>query len=109
MDFIFKCHRQTVLNTEKIYKINSIKFNTLYNTFATCGADGKLIIWDNKQKCKLSEIFFTNSPNITQLQYSECGNYLAYSSGYQEDSTINKVQLAIKYLSSKEKKGEKFV
>ncbi len=98
-----------MLNTKKIYRINSIKFNNLYNTFATCGADGKLIIWDNIHKCKLSEISFIGSPNITEMQYSDCGNFLAYSSGNEENSTINKVQLGINYLKKKEKKGEKFV
>jgi WD40 repeat protein len=109
MDFIFRCHIRTVINTKKIYRINSIKFNNLYNTFATCGADGKLIIWSNLQKCKLSEISFDDSPNITEIQYSDCGNFLAYSSGNELNSKLNKVQLGINYLMKKEKKGEKIV
>ena len=37
--YAFKCHRRKENETELIFPVNAIAFNSIYNTFATGGSD----------------------------------------------------------------------
>jgi len=91
-------------NNDVIFRINGLKFNHVYGTFATCGSDGKVFIWDKKSRSKLTEFSMVNFPNITEIQYSNCGDFIAYACGNENNRKDTKVLLGLKYLTSKEKK-----
>jgi len=82
-DFCFKCHRDEVKGATKadVYSVNGISFNIQYNTFATFGSDGMLIVWnkDSKSKYKSSKKF--PAPQ-TAAAFTEDGKLLAYAIGY---------------------------
>ncbi len=82
-DFCFKCHREEQKNATKadVYSVNAITFNQEYNTFATCGSDGTIIIWnkDSKSKYKSSKKF---PCPFTASCFTEDGKLLAYAVGY---------------------------
>lgn len=61
--------------------MNGIAFNQQYNTFATYGSDGAIIVWnkDTKSKYKSSKKF--PSP-FTAASFTEDGKLLAYAIGY---------------------------
>ena len=63
--------------------MNGIAFNQQYNTFATYGSDGAIIVWnkDTKSKYKSSKKF--PSP-FTAASFTEDGKLLAYAIGYPD-------------------------
>ena len=82
-DFCFKCHREESKQSSKadVYAVNGITFNTLYNTFATYGSDGMIVIWnkDTKSKYKSSKKF---PLPFTASSFTDDGKLLAYAIGY---------------------------
>ena len=82
-DFCFKCHRDEQKNPAKadVFSVNGITFNVLYNTFATYGGEGQMIIWnkDTKSKYKASKKF---PAPLTAAHFTEDGKLLAYACGY---------------------------
>ena len=83
-DFCFKCHREETKQPQPkadVYAVNGITFNTLYNTFATFGSEGSIIIWnkDTKAKYKASKKF---PAPVTASHFAEDGKLLAYAIGY---------------------------
>jgi len=83
LDFCFKCHREETKAPPKseVYSVNGITFNQQFNTFATFGSEGSIIIWnkDTKAKYKASKKF--PSP-FTAAHFTEDGKLLAYAVGY---------------------------
>ena len=82
-DFCFKCHREENKNLGKadVYSVNGITFNQQYNTFATYGSEGAIIVWnkDTKSKYKSSKRF---PASFTSASFTEDGKLLAYAIGY---------------------------
>lgn len=82
-DFCFKCHREENKNQNKadVYSVNGIAFNTQYNTFATYGSDGVIVIWnkDTKSKYRSSKKF---PGAFTAADFTDDGKLLAYAIGY---------------------------
>ena len=83
LDFCFKCHREETKNSPKadVFAVNGITFNTEYNTFASYGSEGSIIIWnkDSKSKYKASKKF---PAPFTAASFTEDGKLLAYAIGY---------------------------
>ena len=85
MDFCFKCHREETKNNNQqladVYSLNGITFNMQYNTFATYGSEGSIIIWnkDTKAKYRASKKF---PAPFTAAHFTEDGKLLAYAIGY---------------------------
>ena len=82
-DFCFKCHREENKNTGRadVYSVNGITFNEQYNTFATYGSDGVIVIWnkDTKSKYRASKKF---PRAFTASDFTCDGKLLAYAIGY---------------------------
>lgn len=82
-DFCFKCHREEPKGQTRadVYSVNGITFNSHYNTFATYGSEGTIIIWnkDTKSKYKASKKF---PGPLTAASFTEDGTLLAYAIGY---------------------------
>ncbi|KAF8954242.1 WD40-repeat-containing domain protein [Flammula alnicola] len=51
--YAFKCHRQTIDDVDHVWPIDSLAFHPVYNTFASAGSDGTVLIWDHKVKKRL--------------------------------------------------------
>ena len=53
-DFCFKCHRNEQKGQPKadVFSLNGITFNEAYNTFATIGSDGVMVMWNKDTKSK---------------------------------------------------------
>ena len=82
-DFCFKCHREEIKQESRadVFTVNGIAFNVQYNTFATYGSDGAIIVWnkDTKSKYKSSKKF---PAPFTAASFTEDGKLLAYAIGY---------------------------
>ena len=82
-DFCFKCHReeQKGINKADVYPVNGIAFNKAYNTFATYGGDGVIVVWnkDTKSKYRSSKKF---PRAFTAADFTEDAKLLAYAIGY---------------------------
>lgn len=82
-DFCFKCHREENKAAQRadVYAVNGITFNTQYNTFATYGSEGAMIVWnkDSKSKYKSSKKF---PAPFTAASFTEDGKLIAYAIGY---------------------------
>lgn len=76
-NFTFKCHR----NGDKIFPVNCLDFNPIYNTFLTAGSDGAFTYWDKDKKQKVKAFKSLNAP-ITAARFSKDGKMMAYAAAY---------------------------
>jgi len=74
--FAFKCHRVK----DTIYSVNNIDFHP-QGTFATCGSDGGLSLWDKDSKQRLKQFALCPSP-VTTCKFNKTGALIAYSTSY---------------------------
>ena len=89
-DFSFKCHRDFSYgnDTAKLYPINDICVNPKYGSVCTVGGDGQYSLWNIEKQSKIGERYnlniVTNNDKtpLTACCYNQCGNILAFSSGY---------------------------
>ena len=81
-DFAFRCHRSVATSTPEVYPVNDIAFNPRYGTFVTVGGDGDYVIWDKDSRSRLKQGSLSTRSPITACDYSNNGDLLAYSSGY---------------------------
>ena len=105
-NFIFRAHRKN--DQSESFLVNQVKVNKIYGTFATCGGDGVLNIWDYVSRSRLKITNFPGNPPITALDFSLDGNIIAYACGddWTEGHTLSKkidTKIALKYLSNAEK------
>ena len=80
--YAFKCHRDS---NGLVYPVNAIDFHPKHrHTFATGGCDGTVVLWDGKNKKKL-----TSTPkfptSISALCFSPDGTELAIASSYTHE------------------------
>ena len=82
-DFCFKCHRNEQKGQPKadVFSLNGITFNELYNTFATIGSDGVMVMWNKDTKSKYKSTKQFPAP-FTSASFSEDGKLIAYAIGY---------------------------
>lgn len=85
--FAFKAHR-TRLPTDPatspgsvVWAVNDIAFHPLYGTFATCGSDGSIIVWDGENRKKIKTFESVGGP-ITAMSFNRTGSMLAYAASY---------------------------
>jgi mRNA export factor len=76
-NFAFKCHRQD----NQVFSVNDIAFHSGYGTFATCGMDGNMIIWDKENRTRVKNFKKMNNP-ITCSTFSKDDKVFAYATGY---------------------------
>eukprot|EP00536_Pseudo-nitzschia_multiseries_P006679 jgi/Psemu1/193637/e_gw1.145.10.1 len=81
--FAFKCHRDS--NSGLVYPVNAIEFHPKHrHTFATGGCDGTVVLWDGRNKKKLTALpAFPTS--ISTMCFSPDGTELAIASSYTHE------------------------
>ena len=87
-NFTYKCHRLTKeQNGEKfsyIYPVNDISFHSGYGTYASCGSDGMVKIWDPYSRKKLWKKEFENG--LSTICFNKDGSKLACGLSYNYDT-----------------------
>ena len=81
--YAFKCHRDT--NGGLVYPVNVIAFHPKHRqTFATGGCDGTVVLWDGRNKKKLTALpAFPTS--ISAMCFSPDGTEIAIASSYTHE------------------------
>jgi len=81
--YAFKCHRDS--NSGLVYPVNAIEFHPRHrHTFATGGCDGTVVLWDGRNKKKLTALpAFPTS--ISAMCFSPDGTELAIASSYTHE------------------------
>lgn len=83
--FSFRCHRvkqpSSGKPSEYLYAVNDLCFHPVYNTLASCGADGTIQIWDKESKLRIRYSKDVGGI-VTSMAFNHSGNLLAYSTGY---------------------------
>lgn len=108
-NFVFRTHRKTdPRDNSDSYFISQLKTNKVYGSFASCGGDGNLFIWDYVSRTRLKMINFPGNPPITAMNFSVDGNIIAYACGddWSEGHALGKkieTKIALRYLSNIEK------
>ena len=75
--YAFKCHRVG----DMVYPVNSIAFHPVLGTFATGGCDGTVVMWDGRNKKKLTTLpKFPTS--VAAMAFNAHGTELAIASSY---------------------------
>lgn len=75
--YAFKCHRVG----DTVYPVNSIAFHPILGTFATGGCDGTVVMWDGRNKKKLTTLpKFPTS--VAAMTFNADGTELAIASSY---------------------------
>lgn len=87
LKYAFKCHRTTKeqpgqsTKVEYVHPVNVIEFHPTYGTFATGGGDGRVNIWDGKNKKRICQ--FTPYPtSISALSFDSNGSRIAIAVSY---------------------------
>jgi cell cycle arrest protein BUB3 len=80
-DLLFKCHRETIDNTETVYPVNALAFHPHVGTLATGGCDGFVVTWDVSSRKKLTQ-YHRYATSISSLAFSPDGNALAIAVSY---------------------------
>ena len=78
LNFAFSCHT----DDEYVYPINDISFHPLYDSFATCGADGRFCIWDRNRR-QMMKSFAKNPYPISFGSFNSEGDLFAYSTNFE--------------------------
>ncbi|TRM58926.1 WD40-repeat-containing domain protein [Schizophyllum amplum] len=82
--YAFKCHRQTIGDTDCVWPVNSLAFHPVHNTFASAGSDGTVSIWDHKVKKRLRQYPKFDAP-VASIAFSCDGTRLAVGTSYTWD------------------------
>ncbi|KIY52677.1 WD40 repeat-like protein [Fistulina hepatica ATCC 64428] len=83
--YAFKCHRQAVGDTDRVWAVNSLAFHPVYNTFASAGSDGTVSIWDHKVKKRLRQYPKFDAP-VASVCFNCDGTRLAVATSYTWDA-----------------------
>jgi len=85
LKYAFKCHRtarsQPGGTVDIVYPVNVIEFHPEYGTFATGGCDGRVNIWDGKNKKRICQ-FPAFKTSISALAFNGDGSQLAIAASY---------------------------
>ena len=86
LKYAFKCHRTVRQQpgqpkTDVVHPVNVIEFHPTFGTFATGGGDGRVNIWDGKNKKRICQ-FPTFPTSISALSFSSSGTKLAIAVSY---------------------------
>ncbi|KAJ3505650.1 hypothetical protein NLJ89_g7306 [Agrocybe chaxingu] len=82
--YAFKCHRQTIGDTDHVWPVNALAFHPTYHTFASGGSDGTVSIWDHKVKKRLRQYPKFVGP-VGALAFNCDGTRVAVGVGYMWD------------------------
>lgn len=104
--FAFKCHREKQKEKEHIYPVHDIAFHPKHGTFATCGGDGRLIMWDGRAKTKMWKT--TNfDDEVVSVDFSACGEYLAMAVSSTDCNRFQPNEVWIKKVRDEEVKSRR--
>eukprot|EP01061_Rhynchopus_euleeides_P014590 TRINITY_DN25229_c3_g1_i2.p1 TRINITY_DN25229_c3_g1~~TRINITY_DN25229_c3_g1_i2.p1 ORF type:complete len:339 (+),score=107.14 TRINITY_DN25229_c3_g1_i2:46-1062(+) len=78
-DFSFKCHRD---KTVDVFSVNCISFHPRFGTFATCGSNGTVTMWDGPKKQKVSTLVQPCHNTIPCGAFDSSGSLFAYAVSY---------------------------
>mmetsp|Transcript_41194 Transcript_41194/g.63484 ORF Transcript_41194/g.63484 Transcript_41194/m.63484 type:complete len:332 (+) Transcript_41194:16-1011(+) len=86
LKYAFKCHRTTREQPGKgkidvVHPVNVIEFHPTYGTFATGGGDGRVNIWDGKNKKRICQ-FPVFPTSISSLSFDSTGSRIAIAVSY---------------------------
>lgn len=88
--FTFRCHRRKEGDKTLVYPVNMVKFNPIYGTFATCGSDGTVSIWDANKRKKICTIGPYNEP-VSSISFHHTGLKIAIATSYTYENNINEI------------------
>ncbi|KZT29798.1 WD40 repeat-like protein [Neolentinus lepideus HHB14362 ss-1] len=85
-NYTFRCHRQDMKQASKVesvvYAVNDIIFHPVYQgTFATCGSDGTINLWERDTRTRLQTLEPCPGP-VTSMGFNRSGTILAYAVSY---------------------------
>ncbi|ORY16696.1 mitotic checkpoint protein-like protein BUB3, partial [Clohesyomyces aquaticus] len=74
--YAFKCHRQTIGDTDHVYPVHALAFHPVHGTFASGGGDGVVALWDGVAKRRIRQ--YQKFPaSVNCLEFSSDGKYMA--------------------------------
>jgi len=82
--FKFKAHTKPTSksSTEKLsYSVNDIQFEPNRKNFASCGTDGKVIIWDHSKRRSVNSTR-TFKYGVNSIDYSNDGNFICGTTNF---------------------------
>jgi cell cycle arrest protein BUB3 len=80
-NFAFKCHRVKSKESETVYPVNALAFNSVYGTFVSGGSDGHVNVWDHVNRKNLTR-FHQYPTSISSLAFSSDSALLAIAVSY---------------------------
>ena len=119
--YAFKCHRHTVkekdsetgeiTETEQIYPVHNLAFHPVHvNTFASCGGDGVVALWDAAAKRRIRQ--YQRLPaSVASVAWSKDGKYLAMAmapdpQGENPDPPTSPIKVLIREMADGEAAGK---
>lgn len=117
--YAFKCHRRPIQEEgndetiDAVYPVNSLAWHPKYFTFASGGADGRVITWD-AQKQRRIRIYDKPSLGAASVAFSSDGKFLAtgISTTYYNGMDINaptdpnSIKVVVRELADQEAAGK---
>ena len=80
-NFAFKCHREKSKESEVVFPVNALAFNSVYGTFVSGGSDGHVNVWDHVNRKNLTR-FHQYATSISSLAFSSDSALLAIAVSY---------------------------
>lgn len=71
-DFSFKCHRHqrgSDKQSQDVFAVNTLRFNTQFGTFASGGDDGQINVWDKENRSRLKHFEQIKLPNAGSTRH----------------------------------------